>query len=117
LIFAPDLADTYRPNIECLGEYLELVSFCLAEQPDGSPISETARRPLYEHTLDAVRELERRGLTVLIGYIDAPHLSFPKRRICTVSLTSRLTDPRAPQRKTMFDDKSALGMENFDLVS
>lgn len=115
LIFAPDLPDTYRPDIESLGEYLDLVSFCLAEQSDGIPMSDTARRPLYEHTLDVVRELERRGVTVLIGYLDAPHPSFPDRRICIVSLTSRLTDPGAPQRKMMFVDKSVIGMEDTDL--
>lgn len=115
LMFAPDLPETYRAEIESLGEYLDLVSFCLAEQSDGIPMSDTARRPLYDNTLAVVRELERRGVTVLIGYLDAPQPNVPDWRVCIVSLTSRLTDPGAPQRKMMFVDKRVVALENTNM--
>ncbi|MCP4559542.1 MAG: hypothetical protein GY873_21970 [Bosea sp.] len=117
LMHAPNLPDAYSADIENLREYLDLVSFCLAEQSDGTPMSDTARRPLYEHTLGAVRELERRGVTVLIGYLDAPQPNIPDWRVCIVSLTSRLIDPGAPKRKMMFIDKRIVAIGNTNLGS
>lgn len=114
LMHAPNLPEAYEADVESLREYLDLVSFCLAEQSDGIPMSDTARRPLYDHTLAAVKELERRSVTVLIGYLDAPQPKIPDWRVCIVSLTSRLTDPGAPKRKMMFIDKRVVAIENMN---
>lgn len=110
LIHRPEVPDTYDTDIANLGEWLDLASFILSDLVEEPLSSGRGRRQLYNDILAAVSELERRGLTVLSGAMDAPQSGMPDWRVAIVSVTPRLSDPGAPKRRVVMVDRRAVAV-------
>lgn len=108
LVHRPGVPDTFDGDIEALQEWLDLASFILSDIADGGSPSERGRRDLYNDILGCVRELERRGLTVLCGVMSAPQDRLPDWKVAIVSITPRLTDPGAAKRRHVMVDRRVI---------
>jgi transcriptional regulator with XRE-family HTH domain len=105
LFHRPELGPAYDDQVGGLQEWLELASMVLGPQAidGGEP---DRRRELCRDILGAVSELECRGVTVLVGVIDAPVKGFPDWKVAILSLTPRLSDPGAPKRRIVLVDRT-----------
>ena len=74
------------------------------------PPSERGRRDLYNDILLCVRDLERRGLTVLSGVMHAPQERLPDWKVAIVSVTTKLRDPGAPKRRHVMVDRRVVAL-------
>lgn len=110
LIHRPEVPDTYDADIENLTEWLDLASFVLSDFADGLPSSEHGRRDLYNDILSFIRELERRGLSVLSGVIHAPQEGRPDRKVAIVSVSPKLSDPGAAKRRHIMVDRRVVAV-------
>lgn len=110
LIHRPGVPDTYDDDIANLGEWLGLASFILSDIVEDSSPPERGRRDLYNDILASVAELERRGLTVLSGVMQAPQPRMPDWKVAIVSVTPRLTDPGAPKRRHVMVDRRTVAV-------
>jgi transcriptional regulator with XRE-family HTH domain len=110
LIHRPDVSDTYDDDIANLGEWLDLASFILADIVEDPMPSERGRRDLYNDILKCVAELERRGLTVLSGVMEAPQPGLSDWKVAIISVTPRLTDPGAPKRRHVMVDRRCVAL-------
>lgn len=110
LIHRPGVPDTYDDDIANLGEWLDLASFILSDIVDSPSPSDGGRRDLYNDILKCVAELERRGLTVLSGVMQAPQPGLPDWKVALVSVTPRLTDPGAPKRRHVMVDRRCVAL-------
>ncbi len=109
LIHRPNVPESYDAGIETLREWLDLAAFELSDLIDHRFPSNRGRRALYDGILGCVRELERRGLTVLTGVMDAPQEGFPEWKVAVVSITPKLTDPGAGKRRHFMVDRRIVG--------
>ena len=110
LIHRPDVPDAYDDDIANLRERLDLASFILSDIVENRTPSERGRRDLYNDILKCVAELERRGLTVLSGVMQAPQPGLPDWKVAIVSVTPRLTDPGAPKRRHVMVDRRCVAL-------
>lgn len=107
LIHRPELGPAYDDQIRGLTEWLDLVSFAMG--PNAFDIGEPVRRrALCDDVLSAVADFRRRGVTVLVGVVNAPLPRMPEWKVAIISLTPKLSDPGAPKRRAIFVDKRCL---------
>lgn len=117
LIHRPEVPKTYDGEIANLGEWLDLASCVLSDLVDDPSSTERGRRDLYNDILACVAELERRGLTVLSGVMQAPQPGLPDWKVAIVSVTPRLTDPGAPKRRHVMVDRRCVALPSTMLDS
>jgi transcriptional regulator with XRE-family HTH domain len=110
MIYRPDVPPTYDPEIQTLGEWLDLASFVLTFPKGYGPPSERGRRALYDDIIGCIRDLERRGLTVLSGVMDAPQEGIADLKVAIISITPKLTDPGAPKRRHLMVDRRVVAL-------
>jgi hypothetical protein len=110
LVHRPGVPDAYDGDIASLQEWLDLASFILSDIVDGGSPGERGRRELYDDILASVRELERRGLTVLCGVMSAPQERLPDWKVAIISITPRITDPGAAKRRHMMVDRRVVAI-------
>ncbi len=106
-IHRPEVGAAYDEQVAGLQEWLDLASFALGLHSidGGEPIR---RRAFCDDILAAVADLRRRGVTVLVGIVDAPIPGFADWKVAIISLTPKLSDPGAPKRRAIFVDKRCL---------
>ncbi|MBM3563910.1 MAG: helix-turn-helix domain-containing protein [Alphaproteobacteria bacterium] len=105
LIHRPDVPEAFDADLDNLCEWLDLASFVLSEADRKLPPAERGRRDLYEDILACVHELERRGLTILSGVMNAPQHGLPDCKVAIISVTPKLTDPGASKRRYVIVDR------------
>jgi len=110
LIHRPEIGSAYDEQVEELKEWIDLTAFVLATEISGDDCGEGRRRELYNDVLACVQRIEKRGVTVLAGVMDAPQFRFPDWRVAVVSLTPKLTDPGAPKRRFILVDKRCVAL-------
>jgi hypothetical protein len=103
------MGDSYDADIDTLREWLDLTSFILATEDNGSIIQTDAdpvkRRTLYDDVLTCVRDIERRGHAVALAgtyQIEPTNKAMPKATAALVGFFPKLTDPAAINRRTLF---------------
>ncbi len=107
LIHRPELGSDYDGQVESLIEWLDLVSMVM----DSDIIvggERVRRREFYGQVLAAVDEFRRRGVTVLVGFMDAPLPGIRDWKVAVISLTPKLSDPGASKRRTLFVDRRSV---------
>lgn len=110
LIHRPDVPEHYDADLANLTEWLDLASFILSAEIDGASASERGRRDLYNDILGCVREIEKHGLTVLSGVMNAPQEGIPDWKVAVVSVTPKLSDPGAVKRRHVFVDRRIVAL-------
>ncbi len=107
LIHRADLGPAYDAQVEGLTEWMDLASMVMGPHAidGGEP---DRRRKLCSDVLAAVSEFRRRGVTVLVGVMDAPLPGLPDWKVAIITLTPRLSDPGAPKRRTILVDKRSV---------
>jgi transcriptional regulator with XRE-family HTH domain len=110
LIHRPDVPAHFDPEIANLTEWFDIASFVLSDRSDRASASERSRRDLYNDILACVKELERQGLTVLFGMMNAPQVGIPDWRVAIVSITTKALDPGAIKRRYVFVDRSLVAL-------
>jgi transcriptional regulator with XRE-family HTH domain len=108
LVHRPDVPANYDTEIDGLAEWLDLASFVLSDFIDRGDPAQTRRRELYNGILKCVIELERRGLTVLVGVMQAPQDGYPDWKVAVISITTKLKDPGATKRQHLMVDRRAV---------
>ncbi|OHV82630.1 helix-turn-helix transcriptional regulator [Rhizobium sp. LCM 4573] len=113
LVHRPDVPDAYDQDIANLVEWLDFASFSLAGEfhLDGEELP--GRRKLYNDILTSVAEMERRGLTVLVGVMHAPQPNLPDWKVAILSITPKLTDPGAIKRDCVFVDRRSVVLSDM----
>jgi transcriptional regulator with XRE-family HTH domain len=104
LFHRPGVDETFDSEIAALKEWLDVTSFIL-NGPSGSTRAQDRRRELYQHTLDCVQTLERRGVTVLCGAMAAPQPELPDWKVAIIAITTKLSDPGALKRRVILVDR------------
>ncbi|MDE3749368.1 helix-turn-helix domain-containing protein [Methylobacterium radiotolerans] len=107
LIHRPELGPAYDAQIEGLNEWMDLVSMVMGPHAIGGG-EPGRRRDLCNDLLAAVAEFRRRGVTVLVGVMNAPIPGIPDWKVAIITLTPKLSDPGAPKRRTIFVDKRSV---------
>jgi len=110
LLHHPNVPDTHDEDIETLKEWLDLASFILSENEVNTGSSDRGRRELYKKILLHVTDLERHGLTVLSGVMEASPPELPDWKVAIVSVTPRLTDPAASKRRFLMVDRRCVAL-------
>jgi transcriptional regulator with XRE-family HTH domain len=110
LFHRPDVPEAYDADIENLREWLDLACFVLSTTGESLPPEERGRRGLYDDILNCIRELERRGLTILSGVMLAPQPGLPDWKVAIISVTPRLTDPGAAKRRNVMADRRVVAL-------
>ena len=103
------LGDVYASELATLREWQDLTSFVLATEDKDSAVRTDAdpvkRRKLYDDVLGCVREIERQGHAVALAgtyQIDTENAAMPMATAALVGFFSKLTDPAAINRQTLF---------------
>jgi len=110
LVDAGRLGEAHDDDVAELREWLDLTSFLLRAEEEGSIIDlgqrePTARRRLYDDVLGCVRGIERRGQAVALAgtyEADAGTGDDWKVRVALVAFFPRSSDPGAVRRRTLF---------------
>ena len=107
----PEGHDDYIAN---LAEWIDLAGFILSEEieRDGQ---EPNRRRLYGDIQDHVTEMERQGLTVLVGIMDAPQPRFADVKVTILAITTKAADPGAVKREHVWVDRRNVSNLSFDV--
>jgi len=106
LTSSASVSEAHDGLIYALVEWLDLASYLLdAPHDQAPPPAEGRRRELYACILGCVRSIERTGLYVLGGVMDAPQLGIPEWKVAVVSVTLRRDDPGAPKRREVYVDR------------
>jgi transcriptional regulator with XRE-family HTH domain len=105
LVYRPNVSDAYDEEIAGLVEWFDLAAFVLGSATEVGSAEEVSRRRLYGEVLDAVRNLERRGLTILSGVLADPQSGLPGWKIAILSITPKRTDPGAMKRRQVYVDR------------
>jgi hypothetical protein len=99
----PDVPKVYDADLANLAEWLDLASFNCGVRALSA--SERGKRDLYNDILGCIREIEKRGLTVLSGVMNAPQEGIPDWKVAVISVTSKLSDPGALKRRHVLVDR------------
>ncbi|MGH6811787.1 MAG: helix-turn-helix domain-containing protein [Methylocella sp.] len=105
LMHRPDVPEDYDADLANLTEWLDLACFVLSTKIERTSASERGRRDLYSDILGCIREIEKRGLTVLSGVMNAPQEGVPDWKVAVISVTPKLSDPGASKRRLIFVDR------------
>jgi len=109
LMHRPDVPEVYDADLAGLNEWLDLASFILSTEIE-SAASERGRRDLYNDILGCIGEIEKRGLTVLSGVMNAPQEGIPDWKVAVISVTPKLSDPGASKRRHVFVDRRIVAL-------
>jgi transcriptional regulator with XRE-family HTH domain len=110
LMHRPDVTEIYDADLANLAEWLDLASFILSTETKRTSASKRGRRGLYNDILGCVREIEKRGLTVLSGVMNAPQEGIPDWKVAVISVTPKLSDPGALKRKHVLVDRRIVAL-------
>jgi transcriptional regulator with XRE-family HTH domain len=110
LMHRPDVPEMYDADLDNLAEWLDLASFILSREFESAPEPERGRRDLYNDILRCIREIEKRGLTVLSGVMNAPQEGIPDWKVAIISVTPKLSDPGALKRKHVLVDRRIVAL-------
>jgi transcriptional regulator with XRE-family HTH domain len=111
LMHRPDVPEAYDADLANLTEWLDLASFILAKEFESASASERGRRDLYNDILGCIREIEKRGLTVLSGVMNAPQEGIPDWKVAVISVTPKLSDPGALKRRHVLVDRRIVALQ------
>ena len=100
----------FKADVDVLVEWLDLAAFATTDF-DGLP-RERARRKLYGDVLGFVRDMEKRGLHVLAGIMDAPQAKFPDWQVAVLAISLKTKDPGAAKRKHVFVDRRVVAFRD-----
>ncbi|WFS02375.1 helix-turn-helix domain-containing protein [Rhizobium tumorigenes] len=112
IVHSADVPASYDEDIASLTEWLDFASFALSDLTDMEGVEEISRRKLYEDILSCVSELERRGLNIQVGVVDAPQPKLPNWKVAVLSITTKLADPAAGKRSQIFIDRRNFALAN-----
>ena len=98
------------PTLANLTEWLDLACFILSTKIERMSASERGRRDLYNDILGCIREIEKRGLTVLSGVMNASQEGIPDWKVAVISVTPKLSDPGALKRRHVFVDRRTVAL-------
>jgi transcriptional regulator with XRE-family HTH domain len=110
LIHRPDVPETHDAELEILQEWLALASFILSAPEERLHRSERGRRKLYNDILLCIRDLERKGLSVLSGVMMAPLEQIPDWKVAIISVTPKFSDPGAVKRRHVLVDQRLVSL-------
>ncbi len=109
LVHRPELGSDYDGQVEALTEWLDLASMIMGPEEMGPEVigggEPVRRREFYDHVLAEVTEFRRRGVTVLVGIMDAPLPGISDWKVTIISLTPKMSDPGASKRRTVLVDR------------
>ncbi|WP_288581528.1 helix-turn-helix transcriptional regulator [uncultured Methylobacterium sp.] len=107
LLHRPELGSDYDEQIDELTEWLDLASMVMGSEiiGGGDPVR---RRTFCNQVLAAVSEFRCRGVTVLVGVMEAPLPGLPDWTVAIISLTPKQSDPAASKRRTIMVDRRLL---------
>jgi transcriptional regulator with XRE-family HTH domain len=109
LFHRPGVPDTYNGEIANLRDWLD-VSNSILQNAEEESSPGRGRRDLYNDIIGCVRDLERRGLTLLSGVMHAPQKGFLDWKVGIVSATLKSTDPGAAKRKQILVDRRVVAL-------
>jgi transcriptional regulator with XRE-family HTH domain len=110
LVHRPDVGAEFDGDIANLTEWLDLASFIINGHFESSHSEEVRRRELYADVRRCVHALERRGLWVLAGVMDAPQEGLPDWKVAIISITTKAADPGALKRRHVFVDRRCVAL-------
>ncbi|MBB2834982.1 UNVERIFIED_ORG: transcriptional regulator with XRE-family HTH domain [Rhizobium esperanzae] len=112
LVHKHAVPEGHDDDIANLAEWIDLAGFILSEEieRDGQ---EPKRRRLYRDIQDHVTEMERQGLTVLVGVMDAPQPRFPDVKVAILAITTKAADPGAVKREHVWVDRRNVSNLSF----
>lgn len=110
LIHRPDVSEEHDADLANLAEWLGLACFILSTEGESKSRSERGRRDLYNDILGCVHEIEKHGLTVLSGVMEAPQEGIPDWKVAIISVTPKFSDPGALKRRHVFVDQRIVAL-------
>lgn len=110
IMHRPDVPEVYDTDLANLTEWLDLACVILSTKIERTSASERGRRDLYNDILGCIREIEKRGLTVLSGVMNAPQEGIPDWKVAVISVTPKLSDPGALKRRHVFVDRRIVAL-------
>jgi transcriptional regulator with XRE-family HTH domain len=108
LMHRPDVPEVYDADLANLSEWLDLA--CFTAEFGRVSTSKRGKRDLYNDILGCIREIEKRGLTVLSGVMSAPQEGIPDWKVAVISVTLKLSDPGALKRRHVFVDRRVVAL-------
>ncbi|TAZ22367.1 XRE family transcriptional regulator [Rhizobium ruizarguesonis] len=115
LVHKPDVPDDHDDDIANLAEWIDLAGFILSEEIERDR-QKSERRRLYNDIHKHVAEMERQGLTVLIGIMDAPQPQFPDAQVAILAITTKAADPGAVKREHIWVDRRNVSNLRFEVA-
>lgn len=100
-----DLTEEYRPQVDALCEWIDFTAFELSDWTGLPNERRIQRRELYTKVLSYVRDLEKQGLNILAGVMEAPQERFPDWKVAVLFISLKKKDPGAAKRKFIFVDR------------
>jgi transcriptional regulator with XRE-family HTH domain len=104
LLHRPGVDEAFDDLLAEFAEWLDLASYLIG-CPDWAGKTAGCRRELYKNILACVHRLERSGLNVLGGVMDAPQSEFPDWKVAVICVTPKQTDPGALKRREILVDR------------
>lgn len=114
LVNRAQLDDSFDDVIESLTEWIDLASFLLSDVYQNDNSTKVRRRELYQSILEAVAEIENRGVTVLAGVMLAPLPGIPDWKVAVLSMTRKELDPGAIKRRAILVDRRCIQFGNIE---
>lgn len=105
LPFVPEDDEQQRDAVCGLVEWIDFAAFALNDDQFDHQLEPLPRRKLYGDILNHVANIERDGLTILAGIMEAPVPLVPERKMAVVSITSKASDPGAVKRTSLLVDR------------
>lgn len=104
LVNRPRVGDEFDEPIRRLLEWLDLTSFVLTTTCAPDTEKECGRRELYISVLNAVSEMEKRGLSVLAGVMNDHAPDDDEFKTAVISITPKSIDPGAVKGRNVLVD-------------
>ncbi len=108
LMHRPDVPEVYDADLANLSEWLDLA--CFTAEFGRVSTSKRGKRDLYNDILSCIREIEKRGLTVLSGVMSAPQECILDWKVAVISVTPKLSDPGALKRRHVLVDRRIVAL-------
>jgi hypothetical protein len=115
LVHKQAVPEDHDDDIANLAEWIDLAGFILSEEIERDDL-EPKRRRLYRDIQDHVTGMERQGLTVLVGVMDAPQPRLPDLKVAILVITTKAADPGAEKREHVWVDRRNVSNLSFDVL-